>query len=391
MTSMISMSELDLQGKRVLIREDLNVPIRDGIITSDKRLQAALPSIKEAHEKGACVILLSHLGRPEEGEAKQKYSLKPVAQYLETALEHPVRFETDYLNGLDTQPGDIILCENVRFNVGEKANDPALSTKLAALCDIYVMDAFGTAHRAHASTVGVAEHAPIACAGPLLLTELQHLSKALKSPEPPIVAVVGGAKISSKLTLLERLLDKVDTLILGGGIANTFLKARGINIGASLYESSLVDFAATLIEKAGHKIPTVTDVVVSRQCNESAPAYNKQVTDIAEDDMILDIGPNTISAFRDKIEGAKTIIWNGPLGVFECAAFAYGTRSIALTIAESDAFTIAGGGDTLSAIDQYNIGSQISYVSTGGGAFLTYMEGKPLPAVTVLKERAANT
>jgi phosphoglycerate kinase len=367
MTKMIGMSDLDLKGKRVLIREDLNVPIRDGIITSDKRLMAALPTIKEAHEKGAAIILLSHLGRPNEWEYKPAFSLKPVATYLAKALGLPVRFEQDYLNGIDIAPGEIVLCENVRFNVGEKSNDEALSKQLAALSDIFVMDAFGTAHREHASTAGVAAFAPIAAAGPLLLTELAHLSKALKSPESPIVAVVGGAKISSKLTLLERLIEKVDTLILGGGIANTFLKARGVNIGASLYEHSLVDFAAKLIEKAGDKIPTVTDVVVSRQCNESAPAYNKAVSEIADDDMILDIGPNTIASFRQKIEAAKTVIWNGPLGVFECAPFAFGTRSIALAIAESDAFTIAGGGDTLSAIDQYNLSDQLSYISTGGG------------------------
>lgn len=384
------MESLDLQGKRVLIREDLNVPIRDGIITSDKRLLAALPTIKEAHEKGAIVILLSHLGRPTEGEYKSSFSLKPVAAYLEKALQHPVRFEQDYLEGLDTAPGDIILCENVRFNVGEKDNDEALSKKLASLCDIFVMDAFGTAHREQASTVGVAAHAPIACAGPLLMTELSNLSKALKSAESPIVAIVGGAKISSKLTLLERMIEKVDTLILGGGIANTFIKARGIDIGASLYEPGLVDFAKQLIDKAADKIPAITDVVVSRQCSETAPAYNKNVSEISEDDMILDIGPNTVATFKQKVEEAKTVIWNGPLGVFEFAPFSFGTRSIALAIAESNAFTIAGGGDTLSAIDQYNIGDQLSYVSTGGGAFLTYMEGKPLPAVSILKERASS-
>lgn len=382
-----SMDQLDIAGKRVLIREDLNVPIRDGIITSDKRLLAALPTIKEAHDKGAAVILLSHLGRPTEGEIKEKLSLKPIAAYLENALNHPVRFEKDYLDGLEITPGEIVLCENVRFNHGEKNNDDGLSKKLAALCDIFVMDAFGTAHREHASTVGVANFAPIACAGPLLTTELAYLSQALESPEHPIVAIVGGAKISSKLTLLERMIDKVDTLILGGGIANTFLKARGINIGASLYESSLVDFAASIIEKAGDKLPLVTDVVVSRQCNESAPAYNKNVTEIAEDDMILDIGPQTTTHYRSKIEQAKTVIWNGPLGVFEYAPFAFGTRTLALAIAESNTLSIAGGGDTLSAIDQYNLSDQISYVSTGGGAFLTYLEGKPLPAVTVLEER----
>ncbi len=383
--TVLAIDDLELGGKRGLIRQDLNVPIRDGLITSDKRIKASLPTIETLLEKNASVIILSHLGRPTEGEFDEAYSLKPVCEYLEKALKRPVRFEQDYINGLSIEPGEVVLCENVRFLEGEKENCPELAKKLASLCDVFVMDAFGTAHRSHASTVGVAEFAPVACAGPLLLSELTHLAKALKAPKPPIVAVVGGAKISTKLSLLENLIEKVDTLILGGGIANTFLKASGVNIGASLYEQKLVDFAQRLLERAGDKIPLATDVVVSRSISECAAAYNKSVNDIASDDKILDIGPNTASLFCDKLSQAGTIIWNGPVGVFECAPFAFGTRSIALAIADADAYSIAGGGDTLAAIDKYNLADSISYVSTGGGAFLSYLEGKKLPAVSILE------
>lgn len=385
--TLLAMNDVELSHKRVLIRQDLNVPIRDGLITSDKRIKASLPTLEALIEKEAKIIILSHLGRPNEGEFDEAYSLKPVKEYLEKALKRPIRFESEYIDGLEVAEGEIVLCENVRFLEGEKENSPELSEKLASLCDVFVMDAFGTSHRSHASTVGVAERAPIACAGPLLTSELDHLSKALKSPKPPIVAVVGGAKISTKLTLLENLLEKVDTLILGGGIANTFLKAKAINIGASLYEPKLVDFAHTLLEKHGDKIPLATDFVVSRSISECAPAYNKTASEIAPDDKILDIGPQTTSAFGEKLLEANTIIWNGPVGVFECAPFSFGTRSIALAIANSDAYSIAGGGDTLSAVDKYNLNQQISYVSTGGGAFLSYLEGKRLPAVAALEAR----
>ncbi len=383
---LLSIDDVDINGKRCLIREDLNVPIRNGIITSDKRILAAIPTIKQALEQNAAVILLSHLGRPEEGRYDNAFSLKPVQQYLTEALDKPVRLEVNYLDGIDINPGEVVLCENVRFNVGEKDNDDELAKKLASLCDVFIMDAFGTAHRAQASTVGVAKYAKVKAAGPLLLNELDNLAKASKEAQHPIVAVVGGAKVSTKLALLDQLLSEVDTLILGGGIANTFLKAAGYNIGASLYEESLVDHAVELLEKAPEKLPLAKDVVVSKQCSETCPAHNKNLTDIADDDMILDLGPQTIASFCTKIEGAQTIIWNGPVGVFEYAPFSYGTRDIAFAIAESEAFSIAGGGDTLAAIDKYNLSKQISYISTGGGAFLEYLEGKTLPAVEALSQ-----
>lgn len=386
--TMLAMSSLDLTNKRVLIREDLNVPIRNGIITSDQRIQAALPTIRAALQQHAAVILLSHLGRPQEGVIDKKFSLELVAQYLSKELGQTVRLEDDYLNGVEVQPGEVILCENVRFNVGETSNDDELGKKLAALCDIFVMDAFGTAHRAHASTTAVAKYAKVACAGPLLQNELSHLAKAFKEPESPVIAVVGGAKVSTKLNLLAGLIDHVDTLILGGGIANTFLKASGFNIGASLYEYDLVKEARAMLDKAGDKIPLPTDVVVAKSCTETSAAYNKNIKDIAEDDLILDLGPQTIARYADKIQHARTIIWNGPMGVFECAPFSYGTRDIAIAIANSDAYSIAGGGDTLAAIDKFNLTKDISYISTGGGAFLEYIEGVPLPAVTVLDNQA---
>ncbi|CZG69641.1 TPA: phosphoglycerate kinase [Legionella pneumophila] len=389
--NLIKMSDIDLSGKRVLIREDLNVPIKDGMITSDQRLQAALPTIKSALDSGAAVIVLSHLGRPEEGKYEKKFSLEPVADYLRENLEYPVRFVKDYLSGVDVNPGELVVCENVRFNPGEKANDEALAKKLASLCDVFVMDAFGTAHRAQASTYGVAQYAPVAVAGPLLIRELEALNQVLKAPKKPIVAIVGGAKVSSKLSLLKQLVGMVDVLIPGGGIANTFLKAQGFEIGISLYEPDLLDEARHILilaKETGCQIPLPTDVVVGKTFSETCPAFNKSLSNVAADDMILDIGPETIRDYVDLIHEANTIIWNGPVGVFEFPQFAYGTRAIAIAIAESDAFSIAGGGDTLAAVDLYDLNQQISYISTGGGAFLECLEGKTLPAVAILQERA---
>lgn len=389
--NLIKMSDIDLSGKRVLIREDLNVPIKEGMITSDQRLQAALPTIKSALDSGAAVIVLSHLGRPEEGKYENKFSLEPVADYLKENLEYPVRFVKDYLNGLDVNPGELVICENVRFNPGEKSNDDVLAKKLASLCDVFVMDAFGTAHRAQASTYGVAQYAPIAVAGPLLVRELDALNQVLKEPKKPIVAIVGGAKVSSKLSLLKQLVGMVDFLIPGGGIANTFLKAQGFEIGVSLYEPDLLDearYILSLAKEKGCQIPLPIDVVVGKTFSETCPAFNKSLSNVAGDDMILDIGPDTIGNYVDIINVANTIIWNGPVGVFEFPQFAYGTRALAIAIAESDAFSVAGGGDTLAAVDLYDLNQQISYISTGGGAFLECLEGKTLPAVAILQERA---
>ncbi|KTD34644.1 phosphoglycerate kinase [Legionella moravica] len=389
--NLIKMSDVDLAGKRVLIREDLNVPIKDGIITSDQRLRAALPTLKTALDAGAAVMVLSHLGRPEEGRYEKRFSLQPVADYLKQNLNYPVRFVSDYLDGIEIAPGELVICENVRFNPGEKANDENLAKKLANLCDVFVMDAFGTAHRAQASTYGVAQYAPVAAAGPLLVRELEALQLVLKNPKKPIVAIVGGAKVSSKLSLLKQLVGMVDYLIPGGGIANTFLKAQGFEIGVSLYEPDLLDEARLILklaEEKGCKIPLPSDVVVGKSFSESCPAFNKTLANVAIDDMILDIGPITVSDYVDIIDEAKTIIWNGPVGVFEFAQFAYGTRALAIAIAASDAFSIAGGGDTLAAVDLYDLNNQISYISTGGGAFLECLEGKTLPAVAILQERA---
>jgi phosphoglycerate kinase len=391
--NLIQMSTIDLSGKRVLIREDLNVPIKEGIITSDQRLQAALPTLQTALEAGAAVIVLSHLGRPKEGEFDPNLSLQPVAEYFKKALIYPVRFTNDYLDGVTVSPGELVLCENVRFNPGEKNNDETLARQLASLCDVFIMDAFGTAHRAQASTYGVAQYAPIAAAGPLLTKELYAIERALEAPEKPIVAIVGGAKVSSKLSLLKQMVGIVDYLIPGGGIANTFLKAQGFEIGVSLYEPDLLDEAREILHIAKEKgcvIPLPTDVVVGKAFRESCPAFNKSLSKVAIDDMILDIGPTTTGDYVDIINLAKTIIWNGPVGVFEFAQFAYGTRALAIAIAESDAFSIAGGGDTLAAIDLYDLNHQISYISTGGGAFLECLEGKTLPAVAILQERACD-
>lgn len=389
--SVLAMSDFDLRGKRVLIREDLNVPVKDGKVTSDARLKAALPTLRQALEQGAKVMVMSHLGRPEEGHFDEEYSMAPVARYLDDALNFPVRLESNYLDGVETAGGELVVFENVRFNAGEKKNDPALARKLAALCDIFVMDAFGTAHRAQASTYGVAQYAPIACAGPLLAAELDALGKALQEPKRPLVAIVGGSKVSTKLTVLNSLVRKVDQLIVGGGIANTFIKAAGHEVGQSLYEEDLVKEAARLAASAktrGADIPVPVDVVTGKKFAEDADAETKPVEEITVDDMIFDIGPKTSEQLTELLKKAGTIVWNGPVGVFEFDQFSAGTRAIARAIADSDAFSIAGGGDTLAAIDKYGIAEQVSYISTGGGAFLEFLEGKKLPAVAILEARA---
>jgi len=385
------MVDLDLAGKRVLIRQDLNVPVKDGKVTSDLRIQASVPTVIAALAGGAAVILLSHLGRPTEGEYDEESSLKPVAERYSLLLGQPVRLVKDWLDGVQVKRGDVVLCENVRFNKGEKKNNPELGKKMAALCDIFVMDAFGTAHRAEASTHSVAEFAPIACAGPLLAAELDALGKALEHPQHPLVAIVGGSKVSTKLTVLESLSAKVDQLIVGGGIANTFIAAAGFPVGKSLYEADLIDEAKRLIADAksrGADIPIPVDVVTAKEFSESAAAAVKNVAEVAEDDLILDIGPETSKQYAEILKSAGTIVWNGPVGVFEIDQFGEGTKTLALAIAASPAFSIAGGGDTLAAIDKYGIAEQVSYTSTGGGAFLEFLEGKELPAVAILQTRA---
>lgn len=389
--SVIRMSDLDLNSKRVLIREDLNVPIKNGKVTSDARLKAAIPTIELALQKGAKVMVMSHLGRPEEGVYDSESSLQPVADYLAAVLTVPVRLAKDYLNGIEVAASEVVIFENVRFNHGEAKNDDVLAKQLAALCDVFVMDAFGTAHRAQASTHGVAKFAPIACAGPLLVAELDALAAALKNPKRPLVAIVGGSKVSTKLTVLESLSGMVDQLIVGGGIANTFIAANGNNVGKSLYEADLIPQAQRLMAAAkarGANIPVPTDVVVGQAFSETTPASLKNVADVADSDMIFDIGPDTSAELVKILKSAGTIVWNGPVGVFELEQFAAGTEAIARAIADSDAFSIAGGGDTLAAIDKYNIADNISYVSTGGGAFLEFLEGKTLPAVAILEQRA---
>lgn len=388
--AIIKMSELDLQGKRVLIREDLNVPVADGVVTSDARLRASLPTIKLALEKGAAVMVMSHLGRPTEGEYNEEFSLKPVVDYLAKALNCPVRLEKDYLDGVEVAQGEVVVFENVRFNKGEKKNDEALSKQLAALCDVYVMDAFGTAHRAQASTHGVGMFAPIACAGPLLAAELDALGKAMDNPARPLVAIVGGSKVSTKLTVLESLSGIVDQLVVGGGIANTFIAAAGHPVGKSLYEANLIDEAKRLVANAqsrGGDIPVPTDVVVGKEFSPAAVATLKPVAEVADDEMIFDIGPDSAEALAAILQKAGTIVWNGPVGVFEFDQFGEGTKRIAQAIAESPAFSIAGGGDTLASVDKYGIADKVSYISTGGGAFLEFLEGKELPAVAMLKAR----
>lgn len=389
--SVIKMADLDLAGKNVLVRQDLNVPIKDGKVSSDKRIRASLPTIELALEKGAkSVMVMSHLGRPTEGEYADEFSLAPVAEHMSGLLGKPVRLVKDYLDGVDAQDGEVILLENVRFNAGEKKDDEGLSKKYAALCDVYVMDAFGTAHRAQASTHGAGKFAPTACAGPLLSGELEALAKALDNPKRPMVAIVGGSKVSTKLTVLESLSKVVDQLIVGGGIANTFIAAAGHNVGKSLYEGDLVDTAKRLTADAlsrGGEIPVPTDVVCAKEFAESAVAELKNVADVTDDDMIFDIGPDSAAALAEIIKTAGTIVWNGPVGVFEFDQFGEGTKAISMAIADSPAFSIAGGGDTLAAVDKYNIADKVSYISTGGGAFLEFLEGKPLPAVTMLEER----
>ena len=386
--TVLTMNELDLQGQRVLIREDLNVPIKDGQVKSDARILAALPTIKLALEKGAAVLVCSHLGRPEEGVFSEADSLAPVADYLSKALGCDVPLVRDYLGGVQVEPGQVVLLENVRFNPGEKKNTDGLAQKYAALCDVFVMDAFGTAHRAQGSTHGVAKFASVACAGPLLAAELDALGKALKSPAKPMAAIVAGSKVSTKLDVLNALADKCDQLIVGGGIANTFLAAAGLPVGKSLYEADLVDTAKAIAAKVS--VPLPVDVVVAKAFAENAEATVKLVAEVAEDDMILDIGPQTAAQFAELLKSAGTILWNGPVGVFEFDQFGEGTKALALAIADSDAFSIAGGGDTLAAIDKYGVAERISYISTGGGAFLEFVEGKVLPAVEVLELQAAS-
>ena len=380
------MTDLDLAGKRVLIREDLNVPVKDGKVTSDARIRASLPTIEHALKAGTRVMLMSHLGRPTEGEYADEFSLQPVADHLGGLLGRDVPLVKDWLDGVEVADGQVVLCENVRFNKGEKKDDEALSQKMAALCDIYVMDAFGTAHRAQASTHGVGKFAPVACAGPLLANELDALGKALDAPAKPLVAIVGGSKVSTKLEVLESLSDVVDQLVVGGGIANTFLAAAGHPVGKSLYEKDLIPAAQKIAEKV--HIPIPVDVVTAKEFAESAEAVTKKVEDVADDDMILDVGPQTAHIVAALMKEAKTIIWNGPVGVFEFDQFGEGTREMALAIADSDAFSIAGGGDTLAAVDKYGITDDVSYISTGGGAFLEFVEGKVLPAVAMLEARA---
>ncbi|MFT6916036.1 MAG: phosphoglycerate kinase [Motiliproteus sp.] len=383
--TVLKMTEQDLNGKRVLIREDLNVPVKEGKVSSDARIRAALPSIELALSQGARVMLMSHLGRPTEGDADPSYSLAPVAAHLCELLGRPVPLISDWIDGFDSD-SDLVLLENVRFNYGEKSNDDTLARKMAALCDIFVMDAFGTAHRAHASTHGVARFAPIACAGPLLVNELDALARALDKPERPVAAIVGGSKVSTKLEVLEILTEKVDQLIVGGGIANTFLAAAGFPVGKSLFEPELLDQARALMARTS--IPLPTDVVVATEFSEAATATIKRVEDVGEDDMILDIGPESAINLATLMSKARTVIWNGPLGVFEFDQFGEGTRALSLAIANSDCFSIAGGGDTLAAVDKYGITDKISYISTGGGAFLEFVEGKILPAVAILETRA---
>ena len=388
--SVVRMADLDLAGKRVLIREDLNVPVKDGKVTSDARIRASLPTIRAAQEAGAAVMLMSHLGRPTEGQPEEAFSLRPVAGRLSELLGREVPLVRDWIDGVDVAPGSVVLLENVRFLAGEKACDDTLSRKMAALCDIFVMDAFGTAHRAQASTYGVAEHAPVACAGPLLAAELEALGKALDDPARPLVAIVGGSKVSTKLDVLDALAGIVDYLIVGGGIANTFIAAAGHDVGKSLHEADMLDTAQGLAAggEGRARIPVPTDVVVAGEFAD-VEGVTRAVDAVSGDELILDIGPETAARFSEIIAGAGTVIWNGPVGVFEFANFGAGTKALAEAIASSDAFSVAGGGDTLAAIDKYGVADRISYISTGGGAFLEFVEGKKLPAVEVLERRAA--
>lgn len=388
---MLKMTELDLTGKRLLIREDFNVPMQAGQITDETRLHAALPTIRYGLRAGAAIILISHLGRPSEGKYDPAYSLEPIAKQLSKLLDHPVRFERDWLPGITIAPGEIVLCENVRFNPGENTDDVQLAQQMAKLCDIFIMDAFATAHRAQASTHGVAKYAPMACAGLLLTAEIEALSRATAQPEKPVLAIVGGAKISTKLEILKSLLTLTDQLIVGGGILNTFMAAAGLPIGNSLCEQALIPIAKEIMQQAQQKksiIPLPIDVVVATEFKKDAIATIKLVEHIKPDEMILDIGPQTALYFSEMLRNAKTILWNGPIGVFEFPAFAHGTRTVAHAIANSAAFSIAGGGDTLAAIEQFGVANDISYISTGGGAFLEFIEGKILPSIAILEQRA---
>lgn len=383
---MLKMSDLALDGRRVMIRLDLNVPLEDGKVRSDTRIRATLPTIRMALEKGAAVILLSHLGRPVEGEFDARFSLAPVADALGKLLDQDVRLVPDWLDGVAVEPGEVVLCENVRFNPGEKTDADDLARKIAVLCDVFVMDAFGTAHRAQASTHGVAKYAQVACAGPLLIGELEALGRAMRKPARPVIAIVGGSKVSTKLTVLKSLIERVDQLIVGGGIANTFIAAAGHAVGESLFEPDLIDAARALISR-GAKISLPEDVVVSSEMSESAPSQIRDVDAVESDELILDIGPRTAERYAQLLTDAGTIIWNGPIGVFEIDQFGAGTERVARAVAASEAFSIVGGGDTLAALEKYGVTDQISYLSTGGGAFLEYLEGKTLPAVDILNQR----
>lgn len=384
--SILKMSELDLAGKRVLIRQDLNVPIKDGKVTSEARIRASLPTINAAVAAGAKVMVMSHLGRPTEGQFADEFSLQPVVDYIQENTELKVRLVKDYLSGVAVETGEVVILENVRFNLGEKKDDEVLAKQYAALCDIYVMDAFGTAHRAQASTHGVGVFAPVACAGPLLAGELDALGKALHNPQRPLVAIVGGSKVSTKLTVLDALSKIADQLVVGGGISNTFVAARGYNVGRSLHEADLIPEAKRLMDSLD--IPETVDVRVGKNFSESEPAVIKDVSEVQDDEEIMDYGPQTAENVAEVLKGAKTILWNGPCGVFEFDNFAKGTEVVARAIADSDAFSIAGGGDTLAAIDKWDLSDNISYISTGGGAFLEFVEGKVLPAVAMLEARA---
>jgi phosphoglycerate kinase len=389
-TNILRMADLDLRGKRVLIREDLNVPVHDGVVTSDARIRASLPTIQAAKQAGAAVLVMSHLGRPEEGVYAEEFSLAPIAQRLTELLGTKVRFEKNWLAGVQCAPGEVVLLENVRFNKGEKKDQEDLAKQMAALCDIYVMDAFGTAHRAEASTHGVVRFAKVACAGPLLTSELVALDAALKNPKRPLAAIVAGSKVSTKLTVLESLLSKVNMLVVGGGIANTFIAALGHPVGKSLHEADMIPIAKNLLERAkqlGVQVPLPTDVVVAKEFSAKAEADVKRIDQVAADEMILDIGPDTAERFAQLMQTVGTIVWNGPVGVFEFDQFGEGTRVLAQAIARSKAFSLAGGGDTLAAIEKYKVEGDISYISTGGGAFLEFLEGKTLPAVAALEAR----
>ena len=390
--SFIKLTDLDLAGKRVLIRADLNVPVKDGVVTSDARITASMPTVEYAMKAGASVMVMSHRGRPEEGKVDDENSMAPIATVMSEKLGSDVKLIKDYIDGgFDVAAGECVLLENVRFNAGEKKDDEALSKKYAALCDVFVMDAFGTAHRAQASTHGAGVHAPTACAGLLLSSELDSLAKALAEPARPMVAIVGGSKVSTKLTVLEALSEKVDQLVVGGGIANTFLAAKGYNVGKSLYEEDLVDTAKALIEKMearGASIPIATDIVCAKEFAETAEATLKAADECADDDMIFDIGPDSAKVLADIISKAGTIVWNGPVGVFEFDQFGEGTKTVSMAIANGAGFSLAGGGDTIAAIQKYDIFDKVSYISTAGGAFLEYLEGKVLPAVAMLEERA---